>query len=371
MTDGGYSKSLSVLPDDYVPDFLPYLERSWDVADGDRKTTNPLDIYKDLRYVGFVDGKTSNYWIAHQRAETRNYTLTGRTIPGMPSDAVAVTQALARANPNRPEVSIWQFLGELRDAPKMIFQIGDILRRVALAQRKKKAFVPTARDVASGYLGWTFGWDPLIKDLGKLFDFSEAVDNRIKELNALRSGDLRRTITVFDTRFDEDWDIGYMSPLYQSNARGVLRSTIAAKKWVRIRYKPTALTLSQLGGDLRDRARSLVFGHQGHIVDVWNLIPWTWLLDWFSTTGDFLEANRNHLGVQVDDIAVMTLITARPKSFAWTANPFNASFSVATDHEASWKRRVKGSGPSVSAFVPFLSQKQWSILSALAVTRLM
>jgi hypothetical protein len=352
-------------------DVKAYTEKCTDVPDGDRIYTNQFDMHKILNYVGHVEGKTSNYWIANQRLETRNYTLEGRTIPGMPSDASAATAALARANPNRPQVSIWQFLGELRDAPKMIFQIGDILRRVTLAQRKGKAFVPTARDVASGYLGWTFGWDPLIQDLGKLFDFSEAVDNRIKELNALRSGDLRRTVTTFSTEFDEDWDIGYMSPLYQSNARGTLRSRIAAKQWVRIRYKPSALTLAQLGGDLRDRARSLVFGHQAHIVDVWNLIPWTWLLDWFSDCGDFLEANRNHLGVIVDDIAVMTHITAKPISFAWTSNPFGATFTVATDREASWKRRRRVYGPSVSAYVPFLSHKQWSILSALAVTRLM
>lgn len=345
-------------------------ERCYDNDSGDFKLTNYLDIYKDLRMIGFLNGKNSSFWMHEEYIQWANYTLEGRSIPGIPSDAAAGTEGVARTNPSRPRVDIVQFLAELRDVPKMIFQIGDLLTRMSKAQRQGRRFKPTAKDVASGFLGWTFGWDPLISDLKKLLDFEKMVDDRLKELEQLRQGRLSRTVKVFSTSFEEEWNYGFVGQLYQAQAKGTLRSLITADKWVSVRYRPTAATILPLGADARNLARSLVFGHSPDVSTLWELMPWSWLIDWFSTAGDYFAANRNHLGTTIEDIAVMTHLTATPKSWTWTTNPYSADFTVVKGYTASWKRRRRVAGPSITASIPFLSGKQWSILSALAVTRL-
>lgn len=346
-----------------------FLERCYDNDSGDFRLTNYLDIYKDLRMIGLLNGKNGGFWNHEEWVQFANYTLEGRSIPGMPSDAAAATEGAARTNPSRPRVDIVQFIAELKDVPKMIFQIGDLLSRMAKAQKLGNRFKPTAKDFADGYLGWTFGWDPLLSDLRKLFDFEKMVDDRLKELEQLRNGRLSRTVKVFSTSFEEEWAYGYVGSLYQAQARGTLRSLITADKWVSVRYRPTDPSILPMGADLRNLARSLVFGHNLDPSTVWELMPWSWLIDWFSTTGDYFAANRNHLKTVIEDIAVMTHLTATPTTWTWVSNPYGAEFTVLKGSTASWKRRRRVAGPSITATVPFLNPKQWSILSSLAVSR--
>lgn len=348
-----------------------YKETCTDEDSGDWRYTNSLDLNKQKNLLGWTTGQVSSAYHLEQYVHKMDYSAQPwfSAFPGMLTDQVAATQALSRVNPSRPVVDVGQFIGELKDAPKMIFQIGDLLRKIHKAKLLKKAYVPTKEDIAGGYLGWVFGWEPLISDLVKLLDFSEAVDNRIRELEALKAGDLRRTYTAMDTEHLYTTNPVFLGPSYAAVASIRYESRIQAKKWVRVRYKPSAATLRMLGDDLRDQARSLVFGHNLHYSTLWELMPWSWLIDWFTTAGDYFAANRNHLQVTVDDIAVMTQITANPVRFWWHQNPYAAEF-ILEQRPVTFKRRRRVTGPSITAYIPFLGWKKWSILSALAVTRL-
>jgi len=336
---------------------------------GSRSITNPLDYHEGDFTVGWFSGENSAFWRCEswlQYHDPGSWALTG--LPSY-TDSVAATMALARSNPSRPTLDVWNFLWELKDIPRMIKQIGDLMRRYGPNPSKNwPRNQQLIKDIGSAYLGWTFGWEQLFRDLGTILDFVGQVDKRTKELDQLKAGDLRRTITLINMN-DQVQRVNafYCGPLYQSSVRVTLRLVRARKQWVRVRYKPTAQTFQMLGSNHYDLARSLTFGHVPDFSTVWNAIPWSWLLDWFTTAGDFFAANRNRLGVRVDDIAIMRhtvlklaaaeLVNPRPSS--------NFTENAGYRYEHKLRSRYVG-GPVIEAFVPYLGAKNWSILAALA-----
>lgn len=367
---GGWARGLAGQADVYGGGGHAATKYIYDTNTGDKVHTNDLDLWYNTNGVVAIDGKTSSFWQCENYHQIWDFGVKDRNEPGLPSYTAAATMAMARLNPSRPSVDIVQFLAELRDAPRMIFQIGDLLRRMTQASRAGRSFRPTAKDYASGYLGWTFGWDPLISDLRKLFNWSEHVNKRMSDLQRLKSGRLVKETTTFHVKYKESWGGHYGGPLYQAQTIFALESEIEVRQWVSVRYVPTNATLRLLDGDMYALARSLVYGHQPDWSTVWELMPWSWLIDWFTTAGDFFAANRNHLHLRLDDVSVMTYRSARPLRAYGTTNPHGARFRVANADVAYHKQRRWGwNVPTVTAKEPFLSLKQWSILSALAVMR--
>ncbi|DAD50625.1 maturation protein [ssRNA phage SRR6960507_11] len=354
--------------DQYVDDKPLLREQMHDVV-GNRQSTNFLEQYQDDWVVGWYSGKNSSYWNCEKYLQ---YFDAGGNFPEVPdyTDAVAATMALARTNPSRPNVDVWNFLYELKDIPQMIFQVGNLMRKYGTNPAKNwpRNKPEILRDVGSAYLGWTFGWEQLQRDLMGLLDFVGRVDQRAKELDRLMTGALRRRATLIDTVIPFKIENAfYCGPLYQSVVRATLNMSFTRRIWVRVQYAPTSKTFQLLKGDRQELARSLVFGHRPDISTVWNAIPWTWLIDWFSTAGDYFAANRNHLGLTVSDIAIMRESYAKLNNVE-LVNPLSDSDFTENKHFHWHKRaRVKYSGgPVITAYVPYLDGRNWSILSALA-----
>lgn len=336
---------------------------------GNRQSTNFLDFHQDDWVAGWYSGLNSSFWRCEEYLQ---YYDAGGDFPDVPdyTDAVAATMALARTNPSRPNVDVWNFLYELKDVPQMIFQVGNLMRKYGTNPAKNwpRNKPEIVRDVGNAYLGWTFGWEQMGRDLMGLLDFIGRVDQRAKELDRLMSGSLRRRATLIDTVIPfTKTNAFYCGPLYQSTVRVTLNMAYARKLWVRVQYAPTSATFKLLGSDRRELARSLVFGHRPDISTVWNAIPWTWLIDWFSTAGDFFAANRNTLGLTVSDIAIMRESYVKMTS-SELVNPL--SDSVFTENKNFfWRKRARvkySGGPVITAYVPYLDTRNWSILSALA-----
>ncbi|UJQ85413.1 MAG: putative maturation protein [Gulmivirus nemorisadaptatum] len=352
-----------VLPDDVQTPENLYTVSCYDTADGNWVTTNDLDLIRSSTFMGLVDGNNGS-WICEKYAQ-KGLHVTMTNPPGWPTVEQAATTALARANPSRPNVDVWAFLAELRDLPKMVFQVGNYLRKVQSGRP------PSREDVASGYLGWTFGWAPLISDLGKLLDFQSAVDKRVKALEKLNSGELRRTVTVFDAARDGGYTDLYVGPLYSATVRFRVFYRNHSKCWVRVRYVPTHALPPNGSGEQQDLARSLVFGHNISHETLWNLMPWSWLIDWFSNAGEFIAAHNNRLGLKPSDIAVMRQHTQYVDSTQHLSGPPGMVFTKTDGF--TWQRKLRYryvGGPSLSFHIPFLDMGQLSILSALAITRL-
>lgn len=358
------------LPDEEWDWSYPYLRKQMDDTVGEREHTNRLTLHSDDWFLGTATGKNGGYW------EMDNWPIhhdPGRTPPGLGdlSDDVAGTMALARANPSRPTVDLWNFIYEIKDIPGMVRDVLKYMRKYGPNPkqnwpRRGKSAAEVTRDIGSGYLNWTFGWDLLIKDIVAMVTYVAAVEKRQQDLSDLRNGVLRKTVQLGDFEaFDEH--TAYWGPLYQASSRYRLKIRGTQKVWARVRYKPSTETFKYRGRSDRELAEALCFGHTPSISTLWNALPWTWLIDWFSTAGDYFAANRNELRLQVDDVAIMRHATMKMHSFEWIDDSSLAVFEPNPHY--SWERKLRKrwtGSPVITAYIPNLGWKQLSIINALA-----
>jgi hypothetical protein len=273
------------------------------------------------------------------------------TFPSMADD---FTKLHARTNPNRATVMGTVSIAELRDLPRMVKLAGDSI----------------LKNSAGGYLSWTFGWAPLISDVRSLLDFNGAVDRKVNELKRLYSkGGLRRKMKLQESRAASGSNISGGYPGVGGDWTVNMKVQTHKRRWGTIRWKPTSLPPNN-NAAMRRKAIQLAFGLDFSASTIWNLLPWTWMIDWFSNVGDYLEANKNTVPVIAGSSCIMEKTETRKVSV------------LSPNSDAAWKTgtssgqatrvsmtRTLGS-PSITASVPFLTNRQWSILGALAITRL-
>lgn len=306
---------------------------------------------------------------------------THEVIPSL-STALASTLALSRTNPSRPEVSLPVAIAELKDLPGMLRMMGrDIIRHRSVRRNYHQK-------VGSWYMAGVYGIAPMISDGMKLLDFSSRVDRRSAELQRLYSkGGLKRRVTLAAGSAKS----GKSTTTVESTIATIrcrAQTVTEMEQWATVRWLPTSLPrLSANDPHYRKLARNVLLGlgqdfgrvqwqnararndFWSDAADAWELVPWSWLVDWFSNTGDFLNAKRNTIPAQSSRLNIMkttrsvTTFTRTTGSSTWTTGG-GASLTRTT------KSRTQGIGPSVSADMRFLNARQLSILGALALQRL-
>jgi len=298
------------------------------------------------------------------------------TLSAAGSTASAATYALARSNPNRIGVGLPQFLYELRDLPGLY---RDIMAYKLNIKRLRTGNHPlgvhSAKEIANHYLAAQMGWLPLISDIRKLLHFQSLVDKRLKELERLYAkGGLKRRIRIpSDTTSGEFVD--NQLPIHSSTGIQLdvkVQKYTLRERWCTVRWTPTVLpstrhTSKQLNSLARRLVLGLTFGQAG--VQAWNLIPWTWLAGWCLNVDDYMSAHINTIPVNHSVINVMTHTYTKE---TWTRTD-GYRFTITGGEGArifETKARAQVSGAALTATLPFLSQRQLSILSSLALQRI-
>jgi len=237
------------------------------------------------------------------------------------------------------------------------------------------------RSLGSEYLNIEFGWKPLISDLK---DASKAIMDSyeiMKSLEKYSGKDLRRQrllpperaakTTSVTTQYPSGFDgAAWTSPPWFSTS-----DTAVRQQWFsgcyKYYYEPSRMT--ELGR-IYTQAR-LLFGLEVTPEVLWNLAPWSWLVDWFANVGPLLS---NVSSFQQDGLVMKygyvmetttrefrrTSITSSPK--ANTMHP-----GLVTDAFLGIRKRREqaspyGFGLSSTAF----TNRQWAILGALGITRI-
>lgn len=298
--------------------------------------------------------------------------------PGTPLVGAALTKALANTNPNRRTVDMPVFVYELADLPKMVKNIGENLIKLAKSKGRPPKLSDTVTQVASSNLSVQFGWLPLVSDIGKMLDFQNIVDKRVKELERLYSkGGLRRRFNNFADQEILQGFATLQTSNFTSNANWmIIRST---KVWTTLRWLPYPDDINRLpflDRDLHEQARratldiSSKYRQDVDIAAVWEAIPFSWLADYFANIGDILKSGRNQMPVYPTQACVMTeLHSTCDYTNVWASN----SLTGKPGHHDYWSksRYVNASPtPSFSACLPFLNGGQLSILGSLAVVLL-
>jgi hypothetical protein len=269
-----------------------------------------------------------------------------------PNWALWKTKALANMNPNKPVVDLPLFLFEFKDFPRMLRDLG----RILLKKRPKVA------DIPGQYLAYSFGWAPLIADLMELFDLSKAIEDRKAYLLRLERGTkLRRTL-----------ESGTLSDVWTSNGFGTsgitwdTRLIETRKVWFTANAK--LLTPLPAADRLQGLSQDLVLGLRISPATFWNMIPWSWLIDYFVNVGTFMEAQQGQVKTSCTRMNIMAdskisneLHNARPNA--------SQTHSGGLMYSTQRLRQIYSNPTPTLSFEPFLTNRELGNLGALITAK--
>lgn len=271
-------------------------------------------------------------------------------------------EILAETNPGQAHVSIPQFVAEMKDIPGLFRDWGGSLMR----------------RVARGHLSWRWAIKPLVSDLTKMLDFTRAVDERIKWLESLRERrQLRRRVSLGS----EEYTAPTQKDILVHSERVLLymdrTTTYRYKQWGSVTWKlAPGVVLPTTNEDMRKYAYRLAHGLTtwNAVLTTWELLPWSWLVDWFAGVGQTLQAYNNSIPVNWTNIGLMRTTTSQSTYVTSDGHPVPAWLSLSGFPAEKETRKDRWSISPILPFsittVPLITQGKWSILLSLAALRL-
>jgi hypothetical protein len=190
-----------------------------------------------------------------------------------------------------------------------------------------------AKDWANNYLEFHFGWSPMLKDI---YDACEVLSQDFPPSLVTGTGGSK-----------------FATNNYVNNTRTIRTGTVRVKVRARVRVtNPNLLLASKLG---------LV----NPLSVAWELVPFSFVVDWFVNVGDFLGSFTDLLGLSLED-AHTTMLQKIDRSEAWTPSPPNVA-QLQVDRTFSMHRYGGIAGPTIQ-MKPF---KGFSVRRGLAAVSLL
>lgn len=273
---------------------------------------------------------------------------------------------IAGTNPSRPVFTLPQFAQDLIELPKLLRETGNLLRK------PQKLWSP--REAANAHLAARFGWLPLIEDLTKLLDLQSTILKRKRELANLYSGrGLRRRL-----KFGKNTQVYrqvYTRAQYGTGLVSVgLSVTVTKEEWGTIVWRPKSTSYFIPGDEeLNRQVRRLIFGLtvEGMAKGVWDVIPWTWLLGWFTNVGKLILSTSNTVPASYSEACLMRMVSTSVVADTPVYSGKNYKLSVSGQYSESIKTRLVGTGSILPGFnMPFLDMSRLSVLGSLWIQRL-
>lgn len=246
-------------------------------------------------------GKSGVYSVS-----TVNGTIAGTVFEGMgvyppsapsnvPSDATLRSQlysygagAFKRFAPKPHSISLGEGFFELKETFTNFHQIMKNLRRLRTLS-KREAHIS---ELASSYLGYQFGWKPFVQDLVTCLTSIKKIDAQIESAQRNNNRWVKRSgnvLTNFETLSSRNLTGGVIVPLnyaQQLSAKDV--TTRQDRIWFEGKFKYHIPALRNRTFGDRMKALPTVWDISLNPSTVYQLIPWSWLFDWFSNTGEIM-----------------------------------------------------------------------------------
>lgn len=352
--------------------------------EGNRTGSNPFSLSRITEHFPLLNGQTpaapAPYFAKFEQFPVGarvNGIKDPRSHFGTPSIAVLNELAwtiLSRTNPSKAHVGLPAALGELKDLPSLVRGWGrELIRDTRRAKSPTREFLKTS---AKANLSWKFGLAPMLGDIKKLFQFTSAVNKRLKYLRSLRDGKTLRTRCFLGSTV-ETIDHG-RALMHSQGALLYARSvtTLSYEMWGTAEWK--LLDTSDLpdldDAEMKFLAQRLVLGITTHgaLEAAWELLPWSWFVDWFSNVGEMLTATNNSVGCTWGRINVMRhSLSERRYTFdpvgSATWPTFNGWFDVR--HERKDRYPTYPIVPVPLPRLPTIDGGKLSILLSLAALR--
>lgn len=309
---------------------------------------------------------------------------------GMSSHGVT---AYKKSRPGRPGASLGQFLVELRDLPTLPLTGKWKFRNLSFktfqdipvaALKRVKSF----KSLGSEYLNVVFGWVPFVSDLRKIYLLWQNVDKKMAQLSREngkvihRRGKLNEVNDVTQTEVNYNYpyaNIPSGPPNFGFN--GFSRYTVTTRtninEWYSNAYQ---YYIPDVGtSQWTRRAKLALFGAIPNPELIWEVTPWSWLIDWFSNVGDVVsnltQNAAENLTVPYSYTMRHVLVTSQAQCDSYhTASPAgwwperDCTFTSTRTSESKL-RGVSGSPFQFGLSDGSLTASQAGILAALGASR--
>jgi hypothetical protein len=205
-------------------------------------------------------------------------------------------------SPNKRSSTLFRNIVELRDIPRSISSLKDTLtdlRRLETLLRSERLrdivfdITRTSKHIPSEYLSFHFGWKQTYKDLKDLLALPATLSKKYSFL-IQRAG--KPTTFRIKRDFPSRLTVGLPSFNYDNTSLeySVLTETVLERNTelrlvINANFDfPPLNIVSFRSGQFLDRA-----GLVPRPTDIYNLVPWTWLVDWFTGLGSYVELIDN------------------------------------------------------------------------------
>jgi len=279
-------------------------------------------------------------------------------------------EAYSKLKPTQPDFHGLNSFYELREFP-------DLWR----ADYHKRGL----RGVADYNLAIRFGWAPLLNDIRNYIRLQMNAQKRVAQLLRDNGRPVRRSVSLRKDASSPVVTTGLLyssfqpvlvTQYYVSQLRWTIRTGSFDHVWAsaRMRYW---LPGGPKDVEYKRRLLRALAGFRVTPDEIYNSIPWTWLIDWFSNLGDLI-GNLDYAGVAdrlaADYVYVMrhkatyTEYLAQGKFRRQNGTTFTASASARAIAEL--KTRVHGGPFDLALKEQNLSATQLGILGAIGLSRM-
>lgn len=293
--------------------------------------------------------------------------------------------AWKKYRPGRNTAEAGVFIGEIRDLPRMLYGTARHFKDAfwTLFGKRPRGKMRTAADA---WLNTQFGWLPFLHDLVSFHKTWKNADTLIKQVIRDNGQWIRRGGVVTQDEESEvlvDLDAGnnpavlrlnpYLeSFFFQPGSCGNFRITRVTRhrSWFSARFRYHIPNV----GSVQWKANAVrrLYGLTLDPTLVWELIPWSWLIDWFTNVGDIISNVSNPGLVQnlAAKYAYLMGTTQVELTQDVTARLVGGTRKMAWHASLERKQRVEANPFGFGVSWEALSPRQWSILGALGLTRL-
>lgn len=219
-----------------------------------------------------------------------NYAMYAHTVPSLnmfasTADARARARAYSSIRKAQVKVSGPTFLGELRQTMHQLRHPAGALGQKAdsyLKRVKKSRGKPGSdswnKAVSQAWLEYSFGWVPLMSDIEDARDaYNSLINKEVVEHFSVGAEDRRRSIEILN-------DVQLVL------AGGYLYShlDVVQDDLHQVRYR--GAVTSRAATTMSDRFARFGFTPSEFIPTAWELLPWSFLIDYFTNVGDLLTS---------------------------------------------------------------------------------
>lgn len=326
-----------------------------------------LDLRKWKVKPGYINGQTnwnlsgSQHIVADKYSESPLTSVSNLGSVPEPNWAYFQTKAIAGLDPAKPSTDLPLFLFEFKDFPEMLRHAGRVLRRKARAE-----------DLPGSYLAWHFGWAPLVSDLFTLFDLANQIEKKKRFLLRLEKGGRFRTGLGSGSELVSTGGHAYVPLPFMGVGKYAFKCTYQVerkwKAWASSKAKLAGGYLPPTPTELQRLSTRLALGLSVRPAAVWEYVPWTWLIDYFSNFGTYHQAIEAQTRVYISSMCIMhstvqsLVITDQQTAPGITFSGYSGELTV--------KRRRAVSNPTPFITTrPFLGPAQIGALVSLVTAR--